>query len=329
MSLPRHHIHLACVAEDLALRNAQDDLAIFAEGRAFLTRDLFASRARSANYSWRCINDCDVVVVMVGESYGSTNASGVSQLHLSYSNARTTKKPMVILIHRSASQTADRNLADFVKLIETQVSESVSYFDESKNLISILEATVGKLLLEQERNKQALITEIPVLPKLMPTIHELKTPQINEMRAKKHIGYGLRPALLLDNEFDVGCTAHAFQGGTLIDVAFSFRLTWREVIGALIKMGVPFSSQGLTRCLNERIDKQQAHDMIVQTYPKVHAVSRHQVVKSEALWIQDELQLAGHIVPIDPNGASTLWEISPSAKNAISPLKKESSHDQS
>lgn len=319
MPFPRYHIHLACVAEDLVLRNAQDDLAVFAEGRAFLTKDLLISRTRSANYSWRCINDCNVVVIMIGGSYGGmTNPSGVSQLHLSYSNARTTKKPMVILIHRAVLHTTDRHLTDFVKLIESQEGESVTYFDESRNLISILEGTVGKILLEQDRSTQTLITEIPTLPKLAPTVRDLKTTQLNEIRAKKHISQGLRPALLLDNEFDVGCTAHAFQDGTLLTVEFNIKLTWRKIITALMAMGVPFSSQGLAKCLNEQlIDKQYAHDIIIQMHPKVHAVSRHQVIRTDALWIQDELQLAGHIVPIDPNGASTLWKISQTAEYTV------------
>ena len=332
MSLPCYHIHLACVAEDVTLRNAQDDLAIFAEGRAFLTRDMLVNRTRSANYSWRCISDCHIVVIMVGERYGDkTNSLGVSQLHLSYSNARTTKKPMVILIHQSASHSTDRHLLDFVKLIKSQEGESVTYFDDSSNLVSILEGTVGKVLSKQDR-ANPLITEIPTLPKLMPTIHEPKNAQIYETRTKKNISYGLRPALLLDNEFEVGCTAHAFQGGTLITVTFDLKLTWRAVIVALLGVGVPFSSQGLARCLNDLIDKQYAYDMILQTHPEVHAVSRHQVVKSDASWIQDELQLAGHIIPIDANGISTLWEISPSARYAIQshpppPEQREVVHD--
>lgn len=331
MSLPRHHIHLACVAYDKLLKNAQDDLALFAEGRAFLTKDLLVNRSRSANYSWRCINDCNVVVIMIGESYGdSTSPSGVSQLHLSYSNARTTKKPMVILVHKSAEHSQDRHLTDFVKIVQSQENGSVTYFDESRNLISILEGTVGKLLLEQDQQKQLLVTEIPTLPKLVPTVNELKTTQLHEIRAKKHLSHGLRPALLLDNEFDVACTAHAFEGGTLMTVEFTIRLSWRAVILALLNLGVPFSSQGISRCLNECIDKQFVHDMILQKHPKVHAISRHQVIKSDALWIQDELQLARHIVQVNPNGASTLWEISQTARYAVqSPLPlKGVNHDE-
>lgn len=318
MSLPCYHIHLVCVASDTILQTAQDDLALFVEGRAFLTRDLLVNKARSANYSWRCINDCDVVVMMIGQEYGTmTSPLGVSQLHLSYSNARTIKKPMVILIHRQAQHGADRHLLEMVRLIESQETSSITYFDDSKNLLSILEATLGKQLSQKDCSRLP-ITDTANLPKLKPTLSaEPNVASLNQIRAKKHISHSLRPALLIDNEFDMGCTAHAFQGGTLMTVPFDIKLTWRAVLLALVAMGAPFSSQGLSRCLSECIDKQHAHDMIVQKYPQVHAISRHQVVKSDVLWIQDELQLAGHIIPIDPNGASTLWEVSPKAKRLI------------
>lgn len=313
MPKPRYHVHLACVADDPTLKTAQDDVSIFAEGRAFLTKDLLVNRTRSANYSWRCVNDCDVVLLLIGGSYGVTNPAGVSQLHLSYSNAKTTKKPMIVLIHVAAKTSSEPHLHDFVKMVETQMGEAVTYFDESKNLLSILEGTVGKFFAEKEQAYQmAQHLDIPEPPKLaIPEKNDL----LSEIRAKKCFGKdSLQPALHLENEIEINCTAHAFQGGTLINVEFTCKMTWLQIVSSLMQLGVSFSTQGLMRCLNEQIDKQYAHDIIIGLYPEVHAVSRHQVSKSDALWIQDELQLAGHIVPLDPNGASTLWELTDVAK---------------
>lgn len=316
MPKPRYHIHLACVADDFVLRTAQDDVAIFAEGRAYLTKDLLINRARSANYSWRCVNDCDVVVMLIGGSYGVPNASGVSQLHLSFSNAKTTKKPMVILIHNAAKHSTDQRLHDFIKTVESQMPQAISYFDESKNMLSILEGTVGRIFTQKEQDKQMARHLEHATPKTTETPPQ--SGQLSEIRAKKLMPKNtLQPALLLHNEFEINCTAHAFQGGTLINVEFTAKMTWHQIIWALVEFGVSFSSQGLMRCLNEQIDKKHAHDAIVAMYPEVHAVSRHQVSKSDALWIQDELQLAGHIVPIDINGTSTLWKVTPEAKEAI------------
>lgn len=321
-----YHVHLACVANDPVLYTAQDDLAIFVEKRALLTQDLRTGRSRSANYGWRCVNACDAVVLMIGGRYGQLNPSGVSQLHLSYSNARTTKKPIVALIHSDALESEDRSLTDFIKLLQTQIPESIHYFDESRNLFSIFEATLGKFFLQhQEEHHEQLHDQQKVSAVKSDTLKPLlfnvpRREQLSEIRAKKSISMDAKqPALSWDNEFSVNCTAHAFQGGTLIEVAFSLEITWRQIIAALIAIDVPFSSQGLMRCLNEQIDKDQVNDIVMSKYPQVHAISRYQVLKTDALWIQDELQLAGHIAPKSPNGAWALWEVTAATKDFFQP----------
>lgn len=315
-----YHVHLACIADDPVLYTAQDDLAIFVEKRALLTRDLRTARSRSANYGWRCVNACDMVVLMVGGCYGETNLSGVSQLHLSYSNARTTKKPIVALIHTDALESKDRSLLDFIKLLQTQIPDSIHYFDESKNLFSIFEATVGKFFIQNQlkdaEDDTHKVNAVVAAEFVKPSLFDApRREQLSEIRAKKSISVDAKqPALSWDNVFSVNCTAHAFQGGTLLEVAFSLEITWRQIIQALVAIDAPFSSQGLMRCLNEQIDKEQVNDIVLSKYPEVHAISRYQVVKTDALWIQDELQLAGHIVPRNPNGAAALWEVTDSSK---------------
>lgn len=321
MSNIRYHAHLACIASDPLLQAVQDDIAIFAENRLVLTTDLRMMRNRSANYSWRCISACDVVILLIGSCYGQTNLSGVSQLHLSYSNARATKKPLVVLAHYDVKESQDRHLLDFMRLVENQVGESVHYFDESKNVFAILEATVGKFINQKEADDNA--NNPPVLPNKSAIIAHTKTEHLSEIRTQKFANHdmvtdsSLKPALALDNEFLVDCSAHAFEGGALNNVTFSFEMTWRQIITALIHVASPFSNQAFSRCLNEQIDKQKVNAIVKAKYPNVHAVSRYQVVKADAFWIQDELHLAGHIIPVHTQGSNVFWELTPNAKAII------------
>lgn len=87
-----HHIHLICDSQDAKLFAWHDALTMLFDERVRITRDLFIMNSQTANYSWRCINQCDFVFVLVGECYGTVNASGVSQLHISYLNAKTKNK---------------------------------------------------------------------------------------------------------------------------------------------------------------------------------------------------------------------------------------------
>ena len=333
MSQLRYHAHLACIASDPLLQAIQDDIAIFAENRLALTTDLRIACSRSANYSWRCISACDIVILLIGSSYGQPNPAGVSQLHLSYSNARATKKPLVILAHYDVKESQDRHLLDFMRMLESQASENIHYFDESKNIFFILEATVGKFIEQKDNERfvvdnQVQITQSTTLSDKPTITAHTKTEHLNEIRTHKfahhdEAGGSLKPALAMDSEFFVDCTAHAFEGGALNDVTFSFEMTWRQIITALMNVASPFSNQAFARCLNEQIDKQKVNTFIKAKCPNVHAVSRYQVVKTDVFWIQDELHLAGHITPVHTQGSNVFWELTPSARAIINQSEQE------
>lgn len=283
MSNHYYHIHLACVADDLLLQTAQDDICIYFEKRAFLTRDLFINRPQSANYSWRCVNACDAVLLLVGSSYGRTNIAGVSQLHLSYSNAKTKNKPVFVFVHSSLLNPLNDNwrLRDFVKMIENQAIELIWYFDDNTDLFSLLNETIGRLLGFGSATSSLSANQHP--PHLLPKVR-----------------------LDLDERFLLSCMAHAFEGGTLIEVAFATQMSWRQIVDALLTLQAPFSEQGLGRLLSELIDKPQANQLVRARHPNAHAISRYQVLKNDVAWVKDKLKLAGQIVPATQEG---FWQV--------------------
>lgn len=300
----RYHIHIACVADDPLLQPAQDDIAIFFEGQAFLTKDLFINRPQSANYSWRCVNACDAMLLLIGGSYGKTNIAGVSQLHLSYSNAKTKNKPIFVFVHATLLNPFNENcrLQEFIKLIESQATESIWYFDDGTDWRSLLNETVGRLL--------TLTHSLGMTPKPSLPAHTMQTDDSsisNKATAKTRLD--------LDGEFLVSCTAHAFEGGNLVEVSFTLSMTWRQIITALLAFAAPFSDQRLSRVLTELMDKNQANQIVQTRHPKAHAVSRHQVSKADVLWIKDELQLAGWIVPTKQ---ASFWQLADNARQCLS-----------
>ena len=97
----RYHAHVIKVADEQPLASAQ--LALFFEQQAFLTQDLAVISTDTINYSRRCIEKCDFVIMLIGDSYGQTNMSGVSQMHLSYLTAKAKRKPLMRMDARSPS----------------------------------------------------------------------------------------------------------------------------------------------------------------------------------------------------------------------------------
>lgn len=316
----RYHVHVACVADDPLLVGALDDVAIFFESRAFLTKDLALSRAETASYGWRCVNAADAVLVVVGNRYGKPNATGVSQFHVSYTNAKAKNKPVLVFVHQDAKRSDDQKLTDFLALLRLQEGENVHYFDGKSNVVKMLEVAFNALDFNKSKGWQAVGASVKtaLLTPPKPSGLEPKTDVKNEpqetSRPRRMGGEttSLKPALVLDGEFLVNCTAHAFRGGTLIEVSFVMPLKWRQVVSMLPNVVSPFSEQVLGRVLNEVIDKGAASYIVSRQYPDVHAVSRIQVSKSDVLWVLDELELAEWIVSVNQG---SLWQATDKALN--------------
>lgn len=122
----RYHAHIIKVANEQPLVSAQ--LAMFFENNAFLTYDLPVMSTETMNYSRRCVESCDFVIMIIGDSYGQTNISGVSQMHLSYLTARAKRKPMLIFINTNNTGTWERQRQDFVSLVEEQNHNKITYY---------------------------------------------------------------------------------------------------------------------------------------------------------------------------------------------------------
>lgn len=304
----RHHIHLICDSQDESLYPLLDALAIHFERHAHLTKDLFLVGSESANYSWRCIHDCDCVFMLIGQSYGELNNTGVSQLHISYLNAKTKNKPIIALI--TGDQDRPRQLTDLIQVVKEQVShifyvnDSTKYQQLLADIYDVVENTVSPTPKASKNTLNTLLSELPnspaSLPKLDPTLGNTST----------------KTAPSLQDEVLLNCNAHAFRGGTLIEVGFMATTTWRAILSSLDK-SLAFNSQGLWRLLNTLITP-QAMPAVQRSHPMVHAISRCQVTKADIVWVQDELQSSGWIIPSPmPTAGKPTWRISETAKKAL------------
>ena len=132
----RYHIHVISRPEDSSL--VLDRVVVFFQSRAFLTYDVSSRLPQAALYGRQCVDACDYTVVVVGDSYGDTRHTGVSQMHLSYLNANAKLKPMMIFIQTHYDDTEiSRHLYRFIQLLEQQ-SGYIYYYDESTDIDQLL-----------------------------------------------------------------------------------------------------------------------------------------------------------------------------------------------
>lgn len=325
MSSRRHHIHIICVPNDQSL--VLDCVAIFFQTRAFLTYDVSSALPRAALYGRQCIDDCDYAVLVIGHSYGATQNKGVSQMHLSYLSAKAKMKPMLILIknHQESTEVSPQ-LKDFIKLVERQ-NIGISYYASAneidRHLSHSYEAMVERHpALSWVRENQTLSPIRDISKDIDKDVEN--TVAISPPSTKKQADT-LLPAqdsfdsvtkpLNLEDVFEFQYSAQAYEGGNLTDVVRSLSCTWQEILNALIKIPLSFSSYGLQSVINRLIATKAEYD-IKQHMPNVHAVARCQIKQADLVNLQHALVAANWIqlASVGARPSQELWRLTFYAK---------------
>lgn len=298
----RHHVHLIFDANDATLHPFYDALVLFLDdlseqlsgnkGAIYFTHDLFGATPQTASYSWRGVNSCDVCLVLIGQSYGALSNTGVSQLHISYLNAKTRSKPL--LVFATNSTTRPRQLIDLLGVIEPQQA-----------VYPLISATAfTRELKKLYPDTQEFFVKKPDAPLL-------RTPK--NAVIKPDTSAGAAPiALELKTAINLNCTAHAFSGGALIEVAFMATTNWEAILSAILLTNMAFSTQGLWRIVNDLVAA-QAMPAVKAKHPNVHAISRCQVSKADLLWLQNELIKAA-LIEKPPSTQKDAWRLSARAR---------------
>lgn len=147
----RYHIHIVCADDDELL--FLDSLAIFFQSRAFLTYDVSSKLPKASLYGRQCIDDCDYVILIIGDSYGTTHRSGVSQMHLSYLSAKAKMKPLLKLVkvHNDDSRVS-RQLQEFTRVVEKK-AQNLYFYDVETDIDQLLTQAYGALTTKYDIKK--------------------------------------------------------------------------------------------------------------------------------------------------------------------------------
>lgn len=325
----RYHIHIICAANDQLL--VLDRLAIFFQSRAFLTYDVSSQLPQAALYGRQCIEACDYTLVVIGETYGATHKTGVSQLHLSYLSAKAKLKPMLILIKTLPEGTLiTRQLQDFTRTVEQQASH-VYYYDDRTDISQLLTYAFNDLLerysatgwVRADSSSAVAATESSTTSGITSAaLPSISTTSPNRFFANKNLAApehrgddAVTKPLVLSDEFNFQYNAQAYEGGNLSDVTMTLSCTWGEILQALIRIPAAFSNYGLQSCINRLIVNKAERD-IKKIMPNVHAVSRCQIHQKDVIRLQ-KLLVAANWIQLTATGsrqAQELWKLTFHAK---------------
>jgi hypothetical protein len=265
--------------------------------------------------------------MIIGDSYGTVQKTGVSQMHLSYLNAKAKLKPLLIFIknhHQDAN--ISRQLQEFIKSVTRQDNELYYYDTENDieqllvqayyNVVSNHKVSGGWVRASEEMIKFSQQTVAERFADLLATnkANNQDSNADDELIADKVS----RPIVLME-AFDVKYSAQAYEGGNLTDVSRTMLLTWREILVVLMNIPSPFSSYGLQNAINRLIASKAERD-IKKDMPNVHAVSRCQIFQDDLNNLQRQLVAASWIqlTTYGTRVSQELWKLTAYAKNLLS-----------
>lgn len=298
----RYHIHVICAAFDQPL--VLDRLAIFFQARAFLTYDVSSKLPRASLYGRQCIDACDYALMIIGDSYGTTQNMGISQMHLSYLNAKAKLKPLLILIKTHHDDVEiSQQLKDFTRTVQKQ-SKHVYYYNVDTNIEQLLVYACDDIGANYKVNE----AWVKINHKLKESKSQANTAHYAMHSSSSNTAvvkpdsssydndttHSLNKPIKLTESFTIQYSAQAYEGGNLTDITRSQSLTWEQVLQALTKMPASFSSYSLYSCINSLITLKAEQDIKLEM-PNVHAVSRCKIDQNDLNKLQRILVAANWI----------------------------------
>jgi hypothetical protein len=332
----RYHIHVVCAANDQPL--VLDRLAIFFQARAFLTYDVSNKLPRAALYGRQCIDACDYALMVVGDSYGTSQSLGVSQMHLSYLSAKAKLKPLLILIktHNGGTEVSQQ-LKDFTRIVQKH-AKHIYYYDEDTNIEQLLSYACDDIAVNYQvrdgwvrANKklakpdsQAIIAQYAAAS----STSSSTTIKPDSRSAENGVTAGsLNKPIKLIDAFTIQYSAQAYEDGNLTDITRSLTLTWQQVLQALVKIPATFSSYSLQSCINNLIAAKAEQD-IKQEMPNVHAVSRYKIAQNDLNKLQ-RIMVAANWIQLTTYGtrvSQEMWKTTFYAKSLFAKSQQTMSH---
>ncbi|WP_262880791.1 DUF4062 domain-containing protein [Psychrobacter sp. ANT_WB68] len=327
----RYHIHVICADNDQLL--VLDSVAMFFQARAFLTYDVSSKLPKASLYGRQCIDACDYALMIIGDSYGTAQNTGVSQMHLSYLNAKAKLKPLLILVKNHHNEVnISRQLQEFTNMV-TKKADKIYYYDTENDIEQLLIQAYYKMVANHKvgdgwirvsdeliKANKSVVTEETVAT--FSTNRVLKQAQEHPAILNHLAVDSVSKPIILTDTFEIQYKAQAYEGGNLSDVTRPMILSWQEVLVSLMKIPATFSSYGLQSAIN-RLIATRAEPDIKKDMPNVHAVARCQISQDDLNQLQRQL-VAANWIQLTTYGTRVtqeLWKLTFYAKSLLADKK--------
>ena len=271
--------------------------------------------------------------MIIGDRYGTAQNTGVSQMHLSYLNAKAKLKPLLILVKSHHNEVnISRQLQEFTNMV-TKKADKIYYYETENDIEQLLIQAYYKMVANHgvedgwvrvsdelmKANKSALTEEMSAS---FSTNRGSKQAQEHPVIINHLTADSVSKPIILTETFEIQYKAQAYEGGNLTDVTRPMILSWQEVLVTLMKIPATFSSYGLQSAINRLIATRAEAD-IKKDMPNVHAVARCQISQDDLNQLQRQL-VAANWIQLTTYGTRVtqeLWKLTYHAKSLLADKK--------
>lgn len=296
-------------------------------GMGFFAWGLEQRTPLSTSLARRQIDDCDYVIMLLGNHYGEQSMSGVSYMQLEYIYAMSKDKPIIAFIHSDLESRRDilpkepeivqEKFQAFRQILQQEV-EHIFYFRNVRELELTVRMNMSNMLIRypalgwvRPQNTQELNDEIAALKEKIKGLEgelEQKTPDpfLNVRKVTSQ------------DTFDFEYQLHAYQDGNFKELKLNRQMTWLEILQLLFKV---FKNQTpeeyFSIRINDYLNETGLKDAQVQM-PRAHAVARSQINFRALHNIKHQLKQSDWITPVGRDDRQrVMWQFTEKGKNLL------------
>ncbi|WP_353170141.1 DUF4062 domain-containing protein [Acinetobacter rudis] len=270
-------------------------------------------------YSRRQIEDCDYVLLLLGSQYGELSASGIGYMHLEYIYAVTKQKPIIVFMHGSPSERAEK--------LQEQDAELKKKFDDFRHQLLkevdhvVLYHNLRDLEQFARRYMPKLIEHHPTIGWVRPQSLQVFQDEIDHLKIKlaqarieqdhEQLDPFLSlPIVSIDELFSFEYQMHAYQTNYIKELAMTKQLTW----GALLKiLSTVFRQAQAETLFSTVINDYLKHQALLDAQaemPRVHTVAQVQIHSRALRSIKQQMYRNDWITPVGRDDRQRkLWKM--------------------
>ena len=276
----------------------------------------------------RQIDECDLVIFLLGGKYGDLSSAGVSYMQMDFSYALGKRKPIISLLQANPEklplerqETEGDQLKKYLNFRQ-QLKRESQFFYEYQNQIDLERHTkqlFGQAVKEMQDQGWMRVKVDQTTPSELQRLRHKVVKLEKQLVKVNHEHLDIDQHHSSSENVVISYRTHAYQDGNLKEIRLQYDtdlITLLRILAASFKN--PNSEHAFQTILNHHLD-QLALESARAVMPRAHAVSRTQIDARSLQQVKLQMKWNNWIIPLheDETGNRVRWQLTPEAQKQL------------